>query len=237
VPPPLTVAMPVYNEQGSILLSTAEVQRHVLDAVPGSELVVVDDGSTDDSGRVLDEIAAADPRVRVIHQPNSGHGGALMRALSSAQGEYVMLVDSDRQIALDSFSTAWVHVQRGRDGVFGVRRRRHDPRLRLYLMRLVRFAIHLLFGVRIFDANVPYKLLRRSIWTDASACIPPGTLAPSLFLALFAKLRGYDIVEMDIEHRPRATGAASIRRLRLLTFSAKAFAQLLAFRRCVSDGR
>jgi len=91
--------------------------------------------------------------------------------------------------------------------------------------------------VRIFDANVPYKLLRRSIWTDASACIPPGTLAPSLFLALFAKLRGYDIVEMDIEHRPRATGAASIRRLRLLTFSAKAFAQLLAFRRCVSDGR
>jgi glycosyltransferase involved in cell wall biosynthesis len=229
--------MPVYNEQASVVLSTAEVQRHVLDVVPGAELIVVDDGSTDESGRVLDAIAAADPRVRVIHQPNSGHGGALMRALTSAQGDYVLLVDSDRQIALDSFSTAWAHVQRGHDGVFGVRRRRHDPALRLYLMRLVRFAIRLLFGVRIFDANVPYKLLRRSIWTDAAGCIPPGTLAPSLFLALFAKLRGCDIVEMDIEHRPRTAGTTSIRRLRLLAFSAKAFAQLLAFRRCVSSAR
>ena len=233
MPPPLTVAMPVYNEQATVRASTDDVQRHVLDVVSGSELVVVDDGSTDDSGRVLDEIAAADPRVRVIHQPNSGHGGALMRALSAAQGEYVLLVDSDRQIALDSFATAWAHIQRGHDCVFGVRRRRHDPMLRLYLMRLVRFAIRLLFGVRIFDANVPYKLLRRSIWNQALACIPPGTLAPSLFLALFVKLNGHDVVDMDVDHRPRAAGATSIRRLRLLTFSAKAFAQLLAFRRCM----
>ena len=104
-------------------------------------------------------------------------------------------------------------------------------------MRLVRFAIRLLFGVRIFDANVPYKLLRRSIWTAAAACIPPGTLAPSLFLALFVKLKRFDIVEIDIEHRPRAAGVASIRRLKLVMFSARAFAQLMAFRRCMSHVR
>ena len=229
--------MPVYNERAAVHLSAADVQRHVLDLVGGSELVAVDDGSTDGSGRVLDEIAAADPRVRVIHQTNSGHGGALMAGLSSARGDWVLLIDSDRQIALESFATAWAHVQRGCDAVFGVRRRRHDPQLRLYLMRLVRFAIRMLFRVRIFDANVPYKLLRRSIWTDAAGCIPPGTLAPSLFLALFATLRGYDIVEMDVEHRPRSTGTASIRRLRLLAFAANAFVQLLAFRRCVSRAR
>ena len=229
--------MPVYNERAAVHVSAAEVQRHVLDLVADSELVAVDDGSTDGSGRVLDEIAAADPRVRVIHQANSGHGGALMAGLSSAQGEWVLLIDSDRQIALESFATAWTHVQRGCDAVFGVRRRRYDPQLRLHLMRLVRFAIRLLFGVRIFDANVPYKLLRRSIWTDAAACIPPGTLAPSLFLALFVKLKRYDIVEIDIEHRPRAAGVASIRRLKLVMFSARAFAQLMAFRRCMSHVR
>jgi len=229
--------MPVYNEQAAVHLSAADVQRHVLAVVADSELVAVDDGSTDDSGRVLDEIAAADPRVRVIHQANSGHGGALMAGLSSARGEWVLLIDGDRQIALDSFATAWRHVQQGHDGVFGVRRRRHDPQLRLYVMRLVRFAIRLLFRVRIFDANVPYKLLRRSMWTEASACIPRGTLAPSLFLAIVVKLKRYDIVEMDIEHRPRAGGVASIRRLKLLTFLMRAFAQLMAFRRCVADVR
>jgi len=229
--------MPVYNERAAVHLSAADVQRHVLDVVAGSELVAVDDGSTDGSGPVLDEIMAADPRVRVLHQANSGHGGALMAGLSSAQGDWVLLIDSDRQIALDSFATAWAHAQQGCDAVFGVRRRRHDPQLRLYLMRLVRFAIRILFGVRIFDANVPYKLLRRSIWSEASACIPRGTLAPSLFLAIFVKLKRYNIVEMDIEHRERAAGVASIRRLKLLKFSARAFAQLMAFRRCVSHVR
>jgi dolichol-phosphate mannosyltransferase len=229
--------MPVHNEQAAIRQSTADVQHHVLDAIPGSELVVVDDGSTDDSGRLLDEIAAADSRVRVIHQANSGHGGALMNGLALARGEYVMLIDSDRQIPLDSFPAAWGHIRQGRDAVFGARRRRRDPTPRLYLMRLVRLSIRILFGVRIFDANVPFKILRRSIWNEATRCIAPGTLAPSLFLAVFAMRRGCDVVEMDVDHRPRTTGATSIRRLRLVTFSAKAFGQLLAFRRCISNVR
>src|SRR5687767_9118521 len=130
---PLTVAMPVYNEQETVAVAVADVQRAILDLVPGAELVVVNDGSTDQSGRVLDEVAAADPRVRVIHQENRGHGGALMRALSAARGDHVLLVDSDRQIPFDAFSAAWADIQKGRDCVFGVRRQRHDPALRLYL--------------------------------------------------------------------------------------------------------
>jgi len=85
VAPPLSVVMPVYNERASVHLSAADVQRHVLDRIAGSELVAIDDGSTDGSGGALDEIATADPRVRVIHQANSGHGGALMAGLSSAR--------------------------------------------------------------------------------------------------------------------------------------------------------
>jgi|SRR5687768_13613340 len=231
---PLTVAMPVYNEQETIRAAVADVQRTILDPVPGAELVVVDDGSKDDSGRVLDDIVAADSRVRVIHQENRGHGGALMRALSEARGEYVLLVDSDRQIPLDAFPAAWADIQKGRDGVFGVRRRRHDPALRLYLMWLVRVAIRVFFGVRIFDANVPFKLMRRSIWHEALPCIPEGTLAPSLFLAIFVKRKGYDVTEIDVLHRRRAAGQPSIRRFRLFMFSAKAFKQLMAFRRCLA---
>ena len=121
--------------------------------------------------------------------------------------------------------------------MFGVRRRRHDPALRLYLSKFVRGAVGLLFGVRIFDANVPYKLLKRDIWTDARMCIPDGTLAPSLFLAIFARRRGADIIEMDVVHKERDTGEVSIRRMKLLKFCAKAFRQMLAFRRCLPHGR
>lgn len=230
---PLTVTMPVYNEEEAIALAVADVQQCVLDRVAGAELVVVNDGSKDGTGRLLDEAATKDRRIRVVHQTNRGHGGALMAALGVARGEFVFLIDSDRQIPLDDFPTAWAHIERGRDAVFGVRRRRHDPAIRLHLTKFIRTMIGCLFGIKVFDANVPYKLLRRSIWEEARVCIPSDTLAPSLFLAIFARARGFEIVDVDVVHKERDTGQVSIRRFKLLKFCAKGFRQMLAFRRCL----
>ncbi len=114
---PLSVIMPTYNEQQAIVPAVAEVQRHVLDRVAGAELIVVNDGSRDDTGRLLDDTAATDSRVRVIHQENRGHGGALIAGLSAARGDYIFLIDSDRQIPLDEFSSAWAEVAAGREAV------------------------------------------------------------------------------------------------------------------------
>lgn len=230
----LSVVMPVYNEEDAIVAAVEDVQRHVLDHVPGSELVVVNDGSRDRTGQLLDGVSAKDARVRVIHQQNTGHGGAIMAALGAARGTYVFLLDSDRQIPLDDFPKAWREIGAGgHDGVFGVRRRRHDPALRLYLTVVVRAAIRLLFGVRLHDANVPYKLLRKSIWDQARPLVPDGTLAPSIFLAIIAKRRGHDIVELDVMHTERQTGEVSIRRMKLLKFCTRGLSQMLTLRRRV----
>ncbi len=225
--------MPAYNEEGAIAAALDDVQRHVLDHVPGADLVVVNDGSRDGTGRLLDDIAAKDPRIHVIHQKNRGHGGALMAGLAASHGACVLLIDSDRQIPLDGFPAAWAYMQDRHDGVFGVRRRRCDPMLRRYLSEVIRKVVELLFGVKIRDANVPYKLLRREIWQEASACIPEGTVAPSLFLAIFARKRGFDIVEVDVVHRERDTGEGSIRRFKLLKFCATGLSQMWALRRCL----
>jgi glycosyltransferase involved in cell wall biosynthesis len=231
---PLSVVMPVYNEEGAIVAAVEEVQQHVFGALPGSELVVVNDGSRDGTAALLDTVAGQDPRIRVIHQMNTGHGGALMAGMTAARGDYIFLIDSDRQIPLDAFSTAWAAIAGGRDAVFGVRRRRHDPAIRLYLTRLVKRAVRMLFGVTLEDANVPYKLFRRAIWEEARPVIPDGTLAPSLFLAIVAELRGYNILEVDVVHKQRNTGQGSIRRLNLLKFCARAFSQMIELRRRMS---
>ena len=231
---PLSVVMPVYNEEGAIVLALDDVQRHVLSVVPGAELIVIDDGSRDRTGALLDEAAARDPRIRVVHQVNSGHGGAILAGLAAARGECVFLVDSDRQIPLDRFPEAWAAMASGRDAVFGVRRRRHDPALRLYLTRFIKRAIAVMFGVQLEDANVPYKLLRRSIWEAARPYIPDGTLAPSLFLAIVTRLRGHDILEIDVAHKERNTGEVSIRRIKLLKFCLRGFSQMLELRRRLS---
>lgn len=231
--PRLTVIMPVYNEQDAIVSAVEDVQRHVLDHVPGAELVVVDDGSRDRTGALLDDAAARDPRIRVIHQPNGGHGAALLTGLNASRGEYVFMIDSDRQIPLDNFASAWEHLTAGRDAVFGVRRRRYDPKLRLYLSGLIRQSVNVLFRVRLYDANVPYKLFRRAVWNDVRDCVPDGTLAPSMFLAIAAKSRGYNILEIDVTHKERDTGEVTLRHFKLLKFCARGLAQLVSLRRRV----
>jgi dolichol-phosphate mannosyltransferase len=233
----LSVVMPVYNEEAAIVLAFAEVRDCILDRVERSELVVVNDGSTDQTGKLLDALAQTDARVRVVHQINQGHGGALMTGLNASRGAWVMLVDSDRQIALDDFADAWSAADEGYDAVFGVRRRRYDPALRLYLTVAVRLSVTALFNVSLTDANAPYKLIRRSLWEQARPVIPSGTLAPSLFLAVFARWHGHRIREMDVVHRARETGLSSIRRWRLLTFCVKAFRQMIVFRRRVRHVR
>ncbi len=226
---PLSVIMPAYNESECIRDAVAEVSRDVLDQVSEAELVVVNDGSRDRTGAILDEIAAADSRIRVIHQPNGGHGRALRTGLDAAQAEYLFLIDSDRQIALDGFAKFWEEAKRG-DGAFGIRVRRNDPALRLCLTRLIRHSLVILFGVKVYDANVPFKVIRRQVWERARPLIPEDTLAPSLFLAIFAVHTGCTLAFREVSHRERKTGVVSIRRWKLFKFCAKAFRQMVAFR-------
>ncbi len=233
--PALTVIMPAYNEQEAIEAAVLEVQENILDKLADSELVVINDGSLDQTGGILDRLSSRDKRIRVIHQRNGGHGSALLTGLDAGKGEFFFLIDSDQQIPVESFNWLWAKLPQY-DAVFGVRKKRHDPTLRLMLTRVIRLAIRILFGVTLSDANVPFKLFRRVYWTQARTIIPRGTLAPSLFLAIFISRRSFELAEVEVPHRERATGIVSIRRWKLARFCSKALLQLLQFRKKMKNG-
>jgi dolichol-phosphate mannosyltransferase len=228
----LSVVMPAYNEAACIADAVGEVGQWVLDHVADSELVVVNDGSKDNTGAILDQLTSQDPRIRVIHQANGGHGRALRTGMDRAQGEYLFLIDSDRQIPLEAFARLWEEGQSG-DGAFGMRVRRNDPRLRLLLTRVIRCTVSAVFGTRLYDANVPFKIIRREIWEDARPFTPEDTLAPSLFLAIYAARAGRTIRFLEVSHRERETGTVSIRRWKLFKFCFRGLRQLVAFRWCL----
>ncbi len=225
----LTVVMPVFNEEDSIAEALDEVRRFVLDVLPGSDCVAIDDGSTDATLQILGGITAADSRIAVIRQANAGHGAALRAGMERARGDWLFLLDSDRQMPLEAFGSLWAAVA-NRDAAFGVRAERHDPMARLILSRLIAVTLRAIFGVSLRDANVPFKVIRRSVWVEARDMIPAGTLAPSLFLAVFAEVRRLHVVECDVPHMPRRSGVGSLRPLRLIRFCTRGFAQLVAFR-------
>jgi dolichol-phosphate mannosyltransferase len=225
----LTVIMPVYNEEGSIALAVEEVQHYILNQVADSELIVVDDGSRDSTAEILKSLAARDERIRVLHQENGGHGKALLTGLYEARGDHLFLLDSDLQISTESFSQFW-SVRNGFDGILGVRVKREDTHLRFWLSRMIRIVIGLLFQVNLSDANCPFKLFRRSCWEQFRRLIVPGTLAPSLFWAIFLACGEMKMLEVEVPHRKRHSGTASIRRWHLWRFCWSAFWQLIWFR-------
>jgi len=99
------------------------------------------------------------------------------------------------------------------------------------LTKVIRLLLLLIFRAGLRDANCPFKIFRRSIWTEARDIIPEGTITPSLFLAVYMARRWPSIEQRTVPHRIRATGVVSIRRWKLVKTCARAFRQLWRFRK------
>ncbi len=227
----LTVVMPACNEETLIENAVREVQNQIFSVLSQARLIVVDDGSHDNTGKILDRLADEDDRISIVHQKNGGHGKALITGLDRVQTDFVFLVDSDQQIPLSAFSFLWDEMM-GQDGAFGIRAQRHDPEIRLILTRFIRSVILLLFGLRIRDANVPFKILRMDIWKQARKVIPPDTLAPSLFLAIFMHHSGMKIVEKAVPHKIRQSPPLGLKRQwSLFKLTCSGFLQLINLRK------
>ena len=108
--PTLSVVMPAYNEEAAIADAVRDVQTHVFPVVPDAELIVVDDGSRDRTGALLDDLAAREPRLRVLHQANAGHGPALARDSTRPRAR----LSSSSTVIVKSRSTPSPHSGRPR---------------------------------------------------------------------------------------------------------------------------
>ena len=226
----LSVVTPVWNEEGVIGDLVAEVDREIRSRFEHVEIVVVDDASTDATPAILAGLGDLDGRLHVLRSDrNEGHGPSVLRGLRHATGDWILQLDSDGQVVVEELWALW-RRREDADLVLGVRVGRQDPAHRLVLSRVVSTVVSLLAGRRLRDPNVPFRLLRRSLWGDLSPLVPHDALAPSILVALGAAVRGYRIVEQPVSHRPRTRGRSSLRTFRLLRFSLRGLVQLVRFR-------
>ncbi|HUG64310.1 MAG TPA: glycosyltransferase family 2 protein [Gaiellaceae bacterium] len=226
----LSVVVPVYNEEGAIETLVDDLGSVLTPLFDELQVIVVDDASTDETPAILERLAHERPWLDVVRaSSNAGHGPSVVRGLELARAEWIFQIDSDGQFVVAEFPRLWERRANG-DLVLGVRQNRRDPRHRLLLSRSVRLATSLLVGARMRDVNTPFRLVRRSVWEDLRPLIGSSTLAPNIFVAVGARVRGWRVVELPATHRPRVTGTGSLRALRLVRFSLRALGQLLAFR-------
>ena len=102
-PPKISLIIPVFNQQSKICFSLEKIKQAIESAFSDYELIVVNDGSTDNTLTILRGITSTDPRIRVLsYTPNRGKGYAVKQGVLHSQGEAVMFLDGDLDISPDS---------------------------------------------------------------------------------------------------------------------------------------
>lgn len=227
----LSVVMPVYNEAVGVADVVADIVTRILDTVPGSELIIVDDRSTDDTAALLAGLAAAEPRIRVlVNDVNMGHGRSVRRAMDASTGAWIFHLDSDGQVDVSEFDLLWRHHD-DNDLVLGVRVTRHDPIHRLLLTRFTRTMVSALARRWVRDANVPFKLIRRELYDHLSPSIPPTAFAPSILIVLGAHRTRARVTEVETTHLPRRHGRSTLRLGRLADAVRRSTVETVGFSR------
>jgi len=201
----LSVGLPAWNEAENIVPMVNMVREKVAPLVDDLEIIVVDDGSSDNTAEVVRALAAEDPRVRLIqHEGNKGYGAAVRTALWSATKELVLFTDSDRQFDIGEVSRFLPRLGEA-DLVIGYRYARSDPWHRRLFGNGWSWLVNLLFGYTARDVDCAFKLFRRQVLETVEVG-SRGAMFSAEFLVR-AKHAGFRIVEEPVSHYPRLAGS------------------------------
>ena len=235
--PELSVVMPAHNEGEHIEACVDEWVAQVLARIPGAELIVVDDCSSDDTGARLAALTTRHPALRTVRTPmNVGHGRAVRLGLEQCAGTHVFQTDSDRQHRPEDFWPLWER-RHDADFVFGVREHRADGAFRALVSLGLRGLLAVVWGRRIRDANCPFKLMRRNALEALLPAIPRESFIPMVMVSVLARHRGYAVCEVPVRHLPRTAGQQSLKGLLNWARTGACCAhELVALRRAVSQG-
>lgn len=204
--------MPAYNEE-QVIARVVEDYYQIVKKIKNSEIIVVNDCSTDNTLKILQKLTKKMPLLKIITlKKNSGHGIALLTGLRFAvkrKKDYVFHVDSDNQFNAKDFWKLYKYRNKY-NLISGYRQHRKDPFNRKIISKILKCLIFLRYSFRIKDANSPFKLIERASLKKIMTKIPAGIFAPSIFMQIIARKLGMKTLEIPVRHYERKTGKQSV---------------------------
>ena len=207
LPAGLSLVLPAHNEEANIAQVVGDALVVLPDFTDDIEIIVVDDGSRDDTREIVEGLGRHHPSVRLLSHPvNRGYGAAVTTGIQASTKPYVMFMDADRQFRIEDLADLSPFVG-AFDVVAGFRKERHDPLHRRLFAEIFNVTVRVLFGVHLRDIDCAFKVFRgdmvRSL--DLSA---PGALINT---EMQAKLRrmGATLQQVGVNHYPRVAGQAT----------------------------
>jgi glycosyltransferase involved in cell wall biosynthesis len=224
-PAGLSVFFPAYNDSGTIASLVIAARRAAAALTPDFEVIVVNDGSADDTAAIADELARTYPEVRVVHhERNRGYGGALRTGLREARKDLIFYTDGDAQYDPAELARLWPHMRPGVDFVNGYKISRSDPLHRIVIGRLYHYTVKTLFGLGVRDVDCDFRLIRRAVFDRVELTRNSGVIC----LELMKKVTdaGFVIEEVPVHHYHRAFGRSQFFNFRRLFRTAVDVAKL-----------
>ena len=203
--PSLTIAIPAYNEEKNIKFVIQDTLKNAPSYLSDFEILIVDDGSTDDTGKIADDLAKKYIEVRVIHQKNKGYGEAMLRGIQDAKKEFVCYMPADGQFLVRDMIYCLPLMEKA-DLILGARGSRADySTYRLILSYTYLIILRILFGIKFQDINW------LNIWNTKKVqelqIDSRGVFILAEIVIKFQK-KGYRVMEGPSYYRPRHGGRA-----------------------------
>jgi glycosyltransferase involved in cell wall biosynthesis len=201
----ISAFFPAYNDGGTIasmVISAILVLERLTDDY---EVIVVNDGSADYTGEILNELEQRYDRVRIVHhERNRGYGGALRTGFAQASKEFVFYTDGDAQYDVRDLPALWEVMNDSIDMVQGYKIGRSDPLHRVIIGRLYHWVTNLAFGIHLKDVDCDFRLIRRSVFDKVHLESDSGVIC----VEMMTKIRqgGFRIAEAPVHHYHRAYG-------------------------------
>ncbi len=203
----LSYFFPAHNEEANLRGLVEEALTALPDLADDFEIVIVDDGSRDATPAIADELAASDPRVRVIrHDRQRGYGGALRSGFGAARHDLIAFTDGDRQFRVADLGRLTARFAKGdTDAVVGFRIKRADPLVRTLYARAYRLCNRIFFGLHVRDVDCACKLFRREVLQGIGVESEGAFFSAELLIKLRAA--GRHVAEVGVPHYPRTAGS------------------------------
>lgn len=214
----LSVFLPAYNEEANIERTVKNVKDNLNKVAKDWEIIIINDGSKDNTGKIADKLHKEDSRIRPIHHnPNRGYGGAVKSGLYGAKYDWISFIDADGQFDFAEISELIKKQKNTRaDMVIGYYLKRQVPTTVILTSKIWEAIVFILFGLHVKDIDCGFKLISKKIVDKIPKLEAERGAFISSELLIKTKKAGFKIVEIGVHHYPRKEGKPTGRNLRVI---------------------
>lgn len=234
----LYIVMPAYNEEANMETVVRAWYPNLSGKDTKSRIVIADSGSTDATHSILTKLQKEFPQLDILQNTDKQHGPKVLSLYQYAieNGiDYIFQTDSDGQTSADEFDAFW-QLRTQYDAILGHRNVRGDGRSRAFVEHVVCFILRVIFGVKVPDANAPFRLMKSGLVAKYIDRLPKDYNIPNIMFTTYFAFNKENISYKTITFNPRQKGVNSINIPKIMKIGWRALGDFRNFKREMKEG-